>query len=105
MSLFHHEYVRFRNRYDLSRRSFLQYVSAGAVAAGTLNFRQLMSLQAAELRKQDRAMILLVDAGRAQPVRDLRSQAAHRKRRSDARPSPRPSPAFRSPTAGNRPPR
>jgi len=59
MSLFHHQHVRFLNRYDLSRRSFLQFVSAGAVAAGTLNFRQLMSLQAAELRKQDRAMILL----------------------------------------------
>src|SRR5580692_1150638 len=59
MSLFHHQHVQFLNRYDLSRRSFLQFVSAGAVAAGTLNFRQLMSLQAAELRKQDRAMILL----------------------------------------------
>lgn len=59
MNLFHHQHVRFLNRYDLSRRSFLQFVSAGAVAAGALNFRQLMSLQAEELRKQDRAMILL----------------------------------------------
>jgi hypothetical protein len=59
MSLFHHQHVRFLNRHDVSRRSFLQTVSAGAVAAGTINFRQLMSLQAAELRKQDRAMILL----------------------------------------------
>jgi hypothetical protein len=59
MSLFHHEFVRFIGRSALSRRSFLQHVSAGAVAAGTLNFRQLMSVQAEELRKQGRSMILL----------------------------------------------
>jgi hypothetical protein len=59
MSFFHHQQVRFLNRFDLSRRSFLQYVSAGAVATGTLNFRQLMSVHADELRKQDKAMILL----------------------------------------------
>jgi len=59
MSLFHHEHVRFIGKSGLSRRSFLQHVSAGAVAAGTLNFRQLMSVQAEELRKQGRSMILL----------------------------------------------
>ena len=58
MSLFHHEYVQ-TGRWGLSRRSFLHTVSAGSVAAGTLSFRDLMSLQAAELRKQGRAMILL----------------------------------------------
>jgi uncharacterized protein (DUF1501 family) len=42
-----------------SRRSFLHAVSAGAVAAGTLSFRDLVSLQAAELRKRQKAMILL----------------------------------------------
>jgi hypothetical protein len=59
MSLFHHEFVRFIGKSALSRRSFLQRVSAGAVAAGTLNFRQLMSVHADELRKQGRSMILL----------------------------------------------
>jgi len=59
MNLFHHEFVRFIGKSTLSRRSFLQHVSAGAVAAGTLNFRQLMSVQAEELRKQGRSMILL----------------------------------------------
>ena len=59
MSLFHHEFVRFVGRSGLSRRSFLQHVSAGAVVAGTLNFRQLMSVHAEELRKQGRSMILL----------------------------------------------
>ena len=58
MSLFHHQNVRIGRR-GIQRRSFLHYVSAGAVAAGTLNFRDLMSLQAAELRKQGRSMILL----------------------------------------------
>ncbi len=59
MSLFHHEFVRFIGKSALSRRSFLQNVSAGALAAGTLNFRQLMSVHAEELRKQGRSMILL----------------------------------------------
>lgn len=42
-----------------SRRGFLHTVSAGALAAGTLGFRDLLSIQAAELRKQGRALILL----------------------------------------------
>ena len=58
MSLYHHQNVRIGRR-GIQRRSFLHYVSAGAVAAGTLNFRDLMSLQSAELRKQGRSMILL----------------------------------------------
>lgn len=58
MSLFHHQQVRIHSR-GLSRRSFVHWVSAGAVAAGTLSFRDLMSLKAAELRKQGRSMILL----------------------------------------------
>ncbi len=53
-----HESIAVR-RDRVSRRSFLHCVSAGAIAAGTLNFRDLMSLQAAELRKQGRSMILL----------------------------------------------
>lgn len=59
MSLFHHEFVQFIGPSAVSRRSFLQHVSAGALAAGTLNFRQLMSVRAEELRKQGRSMILL----------------------------------------------
>jgi hypothetical protein len=58
MSVFHHQHVKI-HRQGFSRRSFLHSVSAGAIAAGTLSFRDLMSLQAAELRKQGRSMILL----------------------------------------------
>lgn len=59
MSLFHHEFVQFMGKSAVSRRSFLQHVSAGALVAGTLNFRQLMSVHAEELRKEGRSMILL----------------------------------------------
>jgi hypothetical protein len=62
MSVFHHQTVQI-NRRGISRRSFLHSVSAGALAAGTLSFRDLMSLQADELRKQGRSMILLWMAG------------------------------------------
>jgi len=58
MTLSHHEHVRLRNG-GVSRRSFLRNVSAGSLAAGTLGFRDLMSLSADELRKQGRSMILL----------------------------------------------
>ncbi|HUG20810.1 MAG TPA: DUF1501 domain-containing protein, partial [Planctomycetaceae bacterium] len=46
-------------RKRIARRSFLHTVSAGALAAGTLSFREVMSLQADELRKQGKRMILL----------------------------------------------
>ncbi|MSR57791.1 MAG: DUF1501 domain-containing protein [Planctomycetaceae bacterium] len=58
MSLFHHQAITLGRR-GVSRRSFLHCVSAGAVAAGTLDFRDLMSVHAAELRKQGMSMILL----------------------------------------------
>src|SRR5436190_1433864 len=58
MSLFHHLDITSTRR-GFSRRSFLHYVSAGAVAAGTLDFRDLMSVQAGELRKQGMSLILL----------------------------------------------
>ena len=58
MSLFHHLDIASTRR-GYSRRSFLHYVSAGAVAAGTLDFRDLMSVQAGELRKQGMSLILL----------------------------------------------
>jgi hypothetical protein len=58
MNTFHHQNVGVSRR-GFSRRSFLHTVSAGAVAAGTLSFRDLMSLQAAELQKQGRSLIVL----------------------------------------------
>jgi len=57
-----HDHLQFTRR-GLSRRSLVRSIAAGAVAAGTLSFRDLLSLQAAELRKQGRAMILLWMAG------------------------------------------
>ncbi len=58
MTTARHEQVRIR-RHHVSRRGFLHTVSAGAVAAGSLSLRDLMTLQAAELRKQGKSMILL----------------------------------------------
>ena len=58
MNFFHHLEID-SNRRGFSRRSFLHYVSAGALAAGTLDFRDLMSVQAGELRKQGMSLILL----------------------------------------------
>ncbi|QDT35325.1 DUF1501 domain-containing protein [Thalassoglobus polymorphus] len=50
-----------RNR--LSRRRFLHHVSAAGVATGMLGFRDMISLQAEELRRQGKSMILLWMAG------------------------------------------
>jgi hypothetical protein len=58
MTLYNHLDVLVTRR-GVSRRNFLHYVSAGALAAGTLDFRDLMSVQAAELRKQGMSLILL----------------------------------------------
>lgn len=57
-----HESVGLSSR-SISRRGFLYGVSAAAAAAGTINFRDVMTLQADELRKQGRAMILLFMQG------------------------------------------
>tara|TARA_R110002095_G_scaffold142726_1_gene123588 strand:+ start:5176 stop:6456 length:1281 start_codon:yes stop_codon:yes gene_type:complete len=62
MSFFHHQQVQ-THRQGFSRRSFLRNVSAGALAAGSLSFQDLMSVSAEELRQQGRAMILLWMAG------------------------------------------
>ncbi len=62
MKLFHHQAVGVSRR-GFSRRSFLQTVSASAAAAGVLSFRDVMSLQAEELRRQGMSMILLWMAG------------------------------------------
>ncbi|MDX1967671.1 MAG: DUF1501 domain-containing protein [Planctomycetaceae bacterium] len=53
-----HEDVRLSRR-SLSRRGFVHAVSASAFAAGTLSFRDVVTVQADELRQQGRAMILL----------------------------------------------
>ncbi len=50
-------------RHTVSRRSFLRSVSAASIAAGTLGFRDVLSVQADELRRQGRSMILLWMAG------------------------------------------
>ena len=62
MFLSHHQHVVPVGR-GFGRRSFLHAVSAGAVAAGTLGFRDLVSLRAAELRRERKAMILLWMSG------------------------------------------
>ena len=56
--LAHHEQVRFTSR-GLSRRGFFHTVTTSAFAAGTLSLRDVMTLQAAELRKRGKSMILL----------------------------------------------
>ncbi|MEI8018871.1 MAG: DUF1501 domain-containing protein [Schlesneria sp.] len=50
------------NRQSVSRRRFL-YGASAVAAAGAMNFRDVMSVQANELRKQGRAMILLFMQG------------------------------------------
>ena len=62
MSLFHHQSVAI-NRHGIDRRSFVHAVSAGALAAGTLNFRDVMKLKAEDLRKEGMSMILLFMQG------------------------------------------
>jgi hypothetical protein len=58
MQTFHHLDVISTQR-GFTRRSFLQGVSTGVMAAGMLSFRDLLSLQAGELRKQGMSLILL----------------------------------------------
>jgi hypothetical protein len=62
MTITRHDQATIR-RSGVSRRTFLHRVSAGALAAGTLSLPDLVSLHAAELRKEGRAMILLWMAG------------------------------------------
>ena len=50
-------------RRGVSRRSFLRAVTTGAIAAGTLSFHDMLTLQAEELRKEGRSLILLWMAG------------------------------------------
>lgn len=63
MSFYSNEEVRISRDGVSSRRRFIQHISAGSVAAGSLGFRELMAVQANELRKQGRSMILLFMQG------------------------------------------
>lgn len=66
MFISYHQQARL-HRGGVSRRSFLHGVSAGAVAAGSLGFTDLMSLYADDLRRQGKALILLwMDGGPSQ---------------------------------------
>lgn len=62
MSVYRHDAITLGRR-GLSRRSFFRHVSAAAAAAGALNFHDLMTVQAEELRKQGRSLIVLWMAG------------------------------------------
>ncbi len=62
MYTYRHDNLNLSGR-GVSRRSFFRTVSAAAVAAGTLSLHDLLTLQAQELRKQGRALILLWMAG------------------------------------------
>jgi hypothetical protein len=53
-----HENVRVQ-RQHVSRRRFLHAVSASALASGCLSFRDVITVNAADLRRQGRAFILL----------------------------------------------
>ncbi len=63
MTLARHDNIAINRQGGFSRRSFIKRVSATAAVAGTLSFRDLMSVQAAEIRKQGKSMILLWMAG------------------------------------------
>ena len=58
MTTTRHEHIRIGRRH-FSRRSFLHTVAGGTAAAGSLSLRDLMSLQASELKRQGKSMILL----------------------------------------------
>src|SRR5882672_2882176 len=57
--LTHHVDVAMRRSRVVGRRDFLKTISAASIAAGTLSFREMMSLEAAELRNRGKACILL----------------------------------------------
>lgn len=61
--LHRHVDVTLNRRHVLQRRDFLRAVSLGSAATGMLTWPDLMSLQAAALRKQGRACILLWMSG------------------------------------------
>ena len=81
MHLRHQVDVSVSSRGEIRRRDFLRGIAAASVAAGTLSWRDLVALQARELQKRGMSCILLVDVGRAEPVRNVQPQAGPRERR------------------------
>ncbi len=59
MHVRHHVDVSLSRRGAIRRRDFLRGISAASLAAGTLSWRDLVSLQAAELQKRGMACIIL----------------------------------------------
>ncbi len=59
MPLLHHADLGVNRHGVCSRRDWLKGISAGALAAGTLSFTDLVSVNAAELKKQGKSVILL----------------------------------------------
>lgn len=62
MLTYRHDTLNIMQR-GVSRRTFLRSISAVAAAAGTLSFHDMLTLQAEELRKQGRSLIVLWMAG------------------------------------------
>lgn len=62
MTTYLHETVQL-TRQRINRRRFLHQLSAAGMATGILGFRDVISLQAEELRRQGKSMILLWMAG------------------------------------------
>ncbi|HTM55858.1 MAG TPA: DUF1501 domain-containing protein [Pirellulales bacterium] len=61
----------------VSRRDFLRGISAASIAAGTLGWRDLVSLEAGELRKAGRACILLWMQGGPSPFETFSPKPGH----------------------------
>jgi len=59
LPLLHHAQAAIRPDGGVTRRDFIKGLSAAGLATGTLNFRDAMSLEAAELRKRGMACIVL----------------------------------------------
>ncbi len=57
-----HESIQLSSSH-LSRRRFLHTVSAASIAAGCLGFRDMISLQAQEMKRQNKAVIMLWMSG------------------------------------------
>jgi uncharacterized protein (DUF1501 family) len=61
----------------LGRRDFLRGITAASIAAGTLSWRDVVALEAAELRKQGRACILLWMQGGPSPFETFSPKPGH----------------------------
>lgn len=59
MFLTHHTDISVRQQHVVGRRDFLKAISMASIAAGTLSWRDVMALEASNLRKQGKACILL----------------------------------------------